>query len=121
MDGQMIEAKEKLVVMESPRAAETPTQATGRGIAILCEAANMVLEDSGLDIAMALGKSSIGGHIQAVRFLFDLAKLQQELGQTEKAQRMRSLASEWAAEPEWNGEKSTDSAEAASGGSAPEN
>jgi hypothetical protein len=117
----MIEAERNLVVMEARRPVETETQATGRGASMLCEAANMVLEDQSMDIALALGKSSAEGHILSVKFLYDLAKLQQELGTADAARRVRSLASELAAEPEWDAEPNEHAAQTASGTREPKN
>jgi len=115
----MIEEEQKLVD-DSPRAAETGKQAGGSGAAVLREAACKVLHDHGQEIAEALRKSSAEGHIQSARFLYDLAKLQEELGKTEAARQIRSLANELAAEPEWNAESSEESAEIAGGSREPE-
>jgi hypothetical protein len=116
----MIEAERKLVVMETPREAETQKKTTGRGAEMLRQAASMVLEDQSLEIALALADSSIDGHIQCAKFLYDLAKLQEELGKTEVARKTRSLASEWADEPQWTDKPPEEAAETGDGSHEPE-
>lgn len=116
----MIEEEQKLVVEESPLAAETEKKAVGSGATVLRKAACKMLHDHGLEIAEALRKSSTQGHIQSAKFLYELAKLQEELGKTESARQIRSLASELAAEPEWDAESSEESAEIAGGRREPE-
>jgi hypothetical protein len=74
-----------------------------QGALELREAADLILERDGVDIAEALGKSCKGGHIQSIKFLYELAELAAQLGECEGASKFRSLALRWAAEPEWPG------------------
>lgn len=117
----MNEAERKLVVMNPPREQETEKQNNNStGAQDMRLAANMVLEESSLEIARALAKSSMDGHIQCARFLYDLAEYHEKLGATELSRTIRSLASEWAAEPEWLAEMSEQDAETTGGSREPE-
>jgi hypothetical protein len=81
-----------------------------RGALELREAADMILDRDSVDIAEALGESCKGGHIQSIKFLYDLAELAAQLGECEGASKFRSLALRLAAEPEWPGESPEDDA-----------
>ena len=117
----MNEAERKLVVMNRPREQETGKPENNcSGAEDLRLAANLVLEESSIEIARALVRSSMDGHIQSVKFLYDLAEYHQKLGAGEIARQIRSLASEWAAEPEWLAEISEQDAETAGGSREPE-
>lgn len=117
----MIEAERKFVVMNSPREQETEQQNTNRkGAAEMRLAADMVLEESSIEIARALARSSIEGHIQSARFLYNLAEDREKLNSAEITQTIRSLASDWATEPEWLAEMSEEDAETAGGSHEPE-
>jgi hypothetical protein len=117
----MNEEEQKPVVTESPRIPETEKQTTETGgAAMLRQAVDMVLQDKSMDIALALAKSSVEGHIQSTKFMYDLADEQAKLGTMEIAAKLRSLASEWATEPLWLGESSEEVAETAGGSHEPE-
>jgi hypothetical protein len=120
MGGQMNEAEQNHAAMNSPHASDTQKQTSNRGAAKLRDAACKELATNGVKIARALRKSSTAGHIQSAKFLYELARLNEELGRTEQARKIRSLAAEWMEEPEWNPEMSEESAETASGGLEPE-
>ena len=91
-----------------------------RGALELREAADLILDRDGVDIAEALGKSCKGGHIQSIKFLYELAELAAQLGESEGASKFRSLALRWAAEPEWPGESPKNDAEMSTNGREPE-
>ena len=117
----MSEAEGKLVVIHPPRDKETGNQNNQtNGAQDLRLAANLVLEESSLEIARALTRSSMEGHIQSARFLYQLAELHEKQGAVESARSIRSLASEWAAETEWLAELSEEDAEMTGGGREPE-
>lgn len=119
--GQMSEAKRKLVVMDSPRKQETEQQPDRIGGASeMRVAADIVLQEKSLEIANALAQSSMDGHIQSARFLYELAEENEKLGPAEGARKLRSLADEWAAEPEWLAELREEDAETAGGSREPE-
>lgn len=83
-------------------------------------AADMILRNECLDIAQSLAKSSKDGHIQSAKFLFDLADEHQKLGTAEITRRLHNLAIDLAAEPEWPGILSEETAETAIGSREPE-
>lgn len=117
----MSEAKGKLVVIDSPRNEETGQQAESRrGAGEMRCAADIVLREKSLEIADALAKSSLDGHIQSAKFLYELAGEHERLSPAEGAHKLRSLASEWAAEPEWLAELREEDAETAGGSREPE-
>ncbi len=112
----MNESEPKPVAMYLPRTQESKYS----GAEDLRVAADMVLEESSVEIARALARSSLEGHLQSVKFLYDLAEYHQKLGKGEIARQIRSLAGEWAAEPEWLAEMSEQDAETAGGSREPE-
>lgn len=116
----MIEAERKRVVMESPRRAETRKKTIGRGAAELRAAADMFLDAKCIEIAESLAESSLKGHIQSTKFLFALADGHQELDAEEVSGQLRSLATEWAAEPQWIAEMNEQMAETTGGSREPE-
>jgi hypothetical protein len=85
---------------KSRQAKET----TPKGAIKLSEAANKALLDDSKDIAQALVKSCKEGHIQSIKFLYELSGLATELGHAEGAIKFRNLAAELAAQPEWSEE-----------------
>lgn len=84
------------------------------------QAADEVLKDKCMDIAFALARSSMEGHIQSSKFLFDLAEGNQKPETVEIAGHMGSLPRRLAAEPQWPGESSEEAAETGIGGWEPE-
>jgi hypothetical protein len=80
----------------------------------------MVLEESSIEIARALARSSMDGHIQSAKFLYELADDHHNLGAAEITRDIRSLASDWTAEPEWLAEMTEEDAETAGGSREPE-
>ncbi len=112
----MNESEPESLAMNPPRTQESKHS----GAEDLRVAADMVLEESSVEIARALARSSLEGHLQSVKFLYDLAEYHQKLGKGEIARQIRSLAGEWAAEPEWLAEMSEQNAETAGGSREPE-
>ncbi len=117
----MSEAKQKLVAIDSPRKQPDEQQSGGRrGANEMRVAADIILQLKSLEIADALAQSSLDGHIQSARFLYELAGELEKLAPVEGAHRLRSLASEWAAEPDWLAELREEDAETAGGSREPE-
>lgn len=117
----MSEAERKLVVMDSPRKQEPEQQQNPCGGASeMRVAADIMLREKSLEIADALAKSSMDGHIQSARFLYELAEEHEKLGPAEGAPKLRSLASDWAAEPQWLAELREEDAETTGGSREPE-
>lgn len=65
-----------------------------------------VVGSSWADIVGALAAKARGGDLQCAKLLLELMREAQDLGAEEKKQKKRSLATEWANEPEWTGEQS---------------
>lgn len=89
--GQRMDAERKLVATETSQ-DETTTNTENGGAAMMRQAADLVLRDKCMDIAFALADSSIDGHIQSTKFLYDLADEKQKLGSIEIAERFHSVA-----------------------------
>ena len=117
--GQMIEAERILVEREPPQEANTTDTANG-GAAMMRQAADEVLKDRFMDIALALAKSSEEGHIQCSKFLYDLADKSKPLGEVEIARQFHSLADELAAEPQWRWDEDENTANSAGESLKPE-
>lgn len=83
-------------------------------------AAEIVLREKALDIAEAMAGSSVQGHIQSAKFLYELAEREEELHEGEGAAKLRSYATEWASEQEWVHEIHPDTAETATAPREPE-
>jgi hypothetical protein len=116
MDGQYMESQAKLVVIDSPRKQETETESTvGTGAEQMRIAADIVLREKSIDLAIALVKSGLEGHIQCARFLYDLAERYGASVQKQAEPSGPSLADQWAAEPEWtaSGNQNTEETSAA--------
>ena len=97
-----MESQAKLVVMDAPRKQETETESTvGTGAEQMRIAADIVLREKSLDLALALAKSGLEGHIQCAKFLYDLAERYGASVQKQAEPSGPSLAEQWAAEPEW--------------------
>ncbi|MDE3187682.1 MAG: hypothetical protein KGM96_09195 [Acidobacteriota bacterium] len=112
----MNESEQMPVEMDPPRTQGNKYS----GAADLRVAADMVLEESSIEIARALARSSLEGHLQSIKFLYDLAEYHEKRGAAELSRTIRSLAGEWAAEPEWLAEMSEQDAETAGGSREPE-
>ena len=95
-------AKPQLVVID-PKASEKKSH-TGRGAAELHEAVDIYLEQDALEVAEALVKSSKSGKIESIKFMYGLAKEKEKAGDGDGARKIRSIATEWANSPEWNGD-----------------
>ncbi len=81
---------------------------------MLRDAASMVLEDSCVEIALALAKSAIEGHVLSARLLLHLAE-GLRLGKVQMTQKPQSVAIVLEAEPQWIAEAAEESAKAAIG------
>ena len=66
------------------------------------EAADMFLEQDCLEIGEALSKNSKNGQIQSIKFMYELSEKKAQSG--DGARKMRSIATEWANSPEWEGD-----------------
>lgn len=111
--GQIIEIRRRLVMTEPSR--EPEREKVSSGADDLRAAADLILQTHCMEIARELAKSSMGGHIQSSKFLFDLADECQKLGATQIHERLHTLASELEAEPQWC-DKSSEETAATTGG-----
>jgi hypothetical protein len=121
MGGQMSEVEGNVVAAKSPRGAGTRKKAIGRGAAKLREAASKALARNSSKIAKSLVDNSVKGHLPSTQLLIKLADGSDEGADAAEALLIRSLAKEWAAEPEWNAGQSEETAETASGSRETEN
>jgi hypothetical protein len=71
--------------------AEELRRAANKALATNCEA-----------ISKRLTSNSAQGNVQSVKFLYELAQLSEDRGEGEGARKFRSMASKWAAEPQWS-------------------
>jgi hypothetical protein len=115
MGGQMNEVERNLVAAKSPRGVGTRKKAIGRGAAKLREAASKALARNSTKIAKSLVDNSVKGHLPSTQLLIKLADGSNGGGDAAEALLIRSLAKEWAAEPEWNADQGEEAAETASG------
>ncbi len=119
--GQKMETQHQLVVNDSPRKQEKEAKSTERsGAEEMRLSAHIVLRQKGRAIVDALADCGIKGHIQCVKLLYDLAERYGVLAQEEETQRCVSLASLWAAEPEWIAQSNEKNAETNGGCREPE-
>lgn len=68
------------------------TETKQKGAAEFRKAADEALARESKNIAESLAESCKKGHIQSMKFLYELAELSSELGESEGARRFRSLA-----------------------------
>jgi len=85
------------------------------GVLRLQEAASKALAGDIEPIARALVESCKKGHIQSIKFVYELAALAEELGQGDGAVKFRNLAKELADQPPWSGRRSEEGAETTDG------
>ena len=105
----------------TPRKQEVETESTvGTGAEQMRIAADIVLRERSIDLADALAKSGLEGHIQCARFLYDLAERYGASVQKQADRPGPSLAEQWAAEPEWIASGRDDSAETTGASREPE-
>ncbi len=107
-----METQHKLVVIQSPRNSETEQESPVlNGAEQMRIAADIVLREKSLDIADALADSSLQGHIQCAKFLYDLAERYGAYAQKQAEEQSHSIATQWEAEAEWTQESSEETAE----------
>jgi hypothetical protein len=98
-------AKANLVVLEDKKTNQRKTKAKAKaGAAKMREAADEVVSRDCRPIVEALSNKGQAGQILSAKFLYELAHRAEETGETEDADRYRSLALELANSPEWKGE-----------------
>ncbi len=115
----MIQPDPKLVVLESPQQPETALPGDSPGVAQFRQAAELVLLEKCMDIALALLESALQGHVQSARLLLALAG-GQPIRNLQVTQKPHSVAIELAAEPQWVGQLENGTAETPSGNREPE-
>ncbi|MGA8730906.1 MAG: hypothetical protein WB608_19275, partial [Terracidiphilus sp.] len=79
-----MEAEQDFVASETQREAEQ--KKVSRGAEDLRAAADLVLQELSMEIAKSMAKSSMEGHIQSAKFLYELANENQKLGPVETEQ-----------------------------------
>jgi hypothetical protein len=100
--GQMVRAGQKQAAESKPRGTGTRKKAGSRGAAKLSEAAGKALEKNSEQIANSLLQSTLDGNASSAKLLFALAEGQKNSEAKGMKRRVRSMAVELAAEPEWN-------------------
>lgn len=104
-------AEEKNAHAENlPQSNDATRKPPAKGAEQMRRAADLVLEDKSVEIALALAQSSIEGHIQSARFLYLLAEGQQKLEADQVVETLHSLAIQLAQQPEWSEPADEDSA-----------
>jgi hypothetical protein len=97
----MVLAKQRRAVVKKPRGTGAPKKAGGRGRAKMNAAADKTLEKYSEKIAKSLLDSTLDGNASSAKLLFALADGQIDCEDEGVVQRLRSMAEELAAEPEW--------------------
>jgi hypothetical protein len=103
------------MLTKSPAGISTP-----EGAQKLQRAASRALEEDCEKIAAALANSCKEGHIQSIKFVYELASLAEELGHGDGAVKLRNLAKELADQPQWTGEWIEEDAEPTADNLGPE-
>ena len=111
--GEMVVARKKQAVRGKARGTAAQKKAPGRGTAKMKAAADKTLEVNSREIAKALLAKTLEGNSTSAKLLFALAEGQIDCEDEPAVQRLRSLAEELAAEPQWNGELEETEAEEA--------
>lgn len=96
---------EQTAMIEEPSQDASSTTPANCGAAMMREAADEVLREDCKAIARALAKSSMKGHIQSSKFLYDLADEKRKIATVETERPFHSLVEEFANEPEWTGDR----------------
>lgn len=102
-----------------PQAQDSTSNPPAKGAEKLRLAADRALKKQCIEIADALVKSSIEGHIQSARFLYFLAEGQQKLEAAKVVDTLHSLAIELAQQPEWREPADPDAATPPGGAGQP--
>jgi hypothetical protein len=118
--GQMNQAENSIVVLPPQHEEPTTQTTTGRGARDMRLAADMVLDEKCIELARALAKSAIEGHVHSARFLFALADGQRAITEGEMKRQLSSTAIVLDADPQWVPERTEETAELGSGGPEPE-
>lgn len=96
-------AKPKIVAMKK-KATNAPKAKRKRGAAKMREAADKIVGRDCKPIVEALSSNCKKGQMLSAKFLYGLAQLAEASGEGDSAHKMRSIATEWANSPEWNGD-----------------
>ena len=102
--------KQKSLPQQADEAA-TAEKTTRQGAKKLLDAADMILARDHEEIAEALSESGKSGHIQSIKFLYELAERSIELLEGEEESGLLRQAREWAAELASQQEDSADDKE----------
>lgn len=94
-----------------PRGAGDGKKAGGRSSKQAKDAVKKVLLDNFERIAEELVHRTLGGNTNCLKLLFELADGRASMEDEGTLRRFRSLAAEWAAEPEWAGEAAKEAGE----------
>jgi hypothetical protein len=100
--------------------ATTTAETKRQGARELCQAADMILDEDCLEIAKALSKSGKEGHLQSIKFLYELAKSANESDHDDDDSRSSRQARELAAEPQWQDEDPEEDQEFSAGTQEPD-
>lgn len=73
--------------------------------------AHKIVDENATEIAKSLYDSTLDGHVQSARLLVELAEGNMEAEEAMTMRPLRSMASNLAAEPPWNGEETETAAE----------
>lgn len=102
MGGQMNEEERKPARKRRVAGARAIRRSKSPGAEELRRAANKALATNCEAISKRLTSNSAQGNVQSVKFLYELAQLSEDRGEGEGARKFRSMASKWAAEPQWS-------------------
>ena len=99
--------KPKLVAMK--KKATAPKAKRKRGAAKMREAADKIVGRDCKPIVEALSSNCKKGQTLSAKFLYGLAQSAEASGEAEGARKIRSIATEWANSPEWQGDSDAES------------
>jgi hypothetical protein len=95
--------KPKLVAMKK-KATNVPKPKRKRGAEKMREAADKIVSRDCKPIVEALSSNCKKGQMLSAKFLYSLAQTAEATGEGDGARKIRSMATEWANSPEWEGD-----------------
>ena len=120
MGGRMDRTSKKRESRKKTSKAAASKAGVVSGVAALKETANLAVIKNGKKITETLVRDAIAGKVYSAKLLLSLAEGANCVGDKRSEEAKVSMASIWAAEPQWTGELSESSAETGRGSLEPE-
>jgi hypothetical protein len=120
MGGRMNRTSKKRESRKITSKAAASKEEAGSGVAALKETANLAVARNSEGIAESLLQGALAGNVSSTKLLLSLAEGAVSVGDKGPLEAKVSMASIWAAEPQWQGEISEWAAEAGPGSREPE-